>query len=99
MSFKIESFLLIPIYIANSNSSNSSLIELNFIIGKVLIPANIVMVCQTTLIILRSPHPLGFGGNAVESAIFHDTALGLRTFFWFVVALNLEIIAIRFSSI
>jgi len=56
----------------------SSLIELSLMAHKILLPANIIilifgmsmfMVYQTIPILVRSPNPLGFGGDAVASAM------------------------------
>jgi len=56
----------------------SPLIELGLMTHKILLPANILllifgmtmfMVYQTTPILVRSPQPLGFGGDAVASAM------------------------------
>jgi MFS family permease len=56
----------------------SPLIELSLMTHKILLPANILllifgmtmfMVYQTTPILVRSPQPLGFGGDAVASAM------------------------------
>jgi len=53
------------------------LIPLNLIADKILVPANIIlltfgvtmfMVYQTIPILVTSPSPLGFGGNAIDSA-------------------------------
>jgi len=55
----------------------SPLIELSLMTHKILLPANLLilifgitmlMVYQTTPILVRSPQPLGFGGDAVASA-------------------------------
>ena len=54
------------------------MIELSLIGGKILLPANVIilifgmtmfMVYQTIPILVRSPHPFGFGGDAVASAM------------------------------
>jgi MFS family permease len=56
----------------------SPLIELSLMAHKILLPANIIilifgmsmfMVYQTIPILVRSPNPLGFGGDAVASAM------------------------------
>jgi MFS family permease len=56
----------------------SPLIELSLMAHRILLPANIIilifgmamfMVYQTIPILVRSPHPLGFGGDAVTSAM------------------------------
>ena len=58
--------------------ASSPLIELSLLKHNILLPANIIilifgmtmfMVYQTTPILVRSPHPLGFGGDAVTSAM------------------------------
>lgn len=58
--------------------ASTPLIDLNLMKDRILLPANIIilifgmtmfMVYQTIPILVRSPYPLGFGGNAVESAM------------------------------
>jgi MFS family permease len=68
----LTSFVLIE------RRASSPLIELSLMTHKILLPANIIilifgmtmfMVYQTIPILVRSPHPLGFGGDAVASAM------------------------------
>jgi hypothetical protein len=56
----------------------SALIDLKMLLDKILLPANIInmvigitalmVVNQTIPILIRSPPPLGFGGNALSTA-------------------------------
>lgn len=65
-------------FIIIERRASSPLIELSLIGGKILLPANVIilifgmtmfMVYQTIPILVRSPHPFGFGGDAVASAM------------------------------
>ncbi|PWU78729.1 MAG: MFS transporter [Candidatus Nitrosopolaris wilkensis] len=65
------------LFVIIERTAVSPLIELGLMAHKVLLPANIVilifgitmfMVYQTIPILVRSPQPLGFGGDAVASA-------------------------------
>ena len=65
-------------FIIVERKAASPLIELSLMTQKVLLPANIIllilgitmfMVYQTAPILVRSPQPLGFGGDAVTAAM------------------------------
>ncbi|MFL6392300.1 MAG: MFS transporter, partial [Nitrososphaeraceae archaeon] len=66
------------LFVLIERRASSPLIELSLITHKILLPANIIilifgmtmfMVYQTIPILVRSPHPLGFGGDAIASAM------------------------------
>ncbi len=66
------------LFIIIERRASSPLIELSLMTNKILLPANILilifgmtmfMVYQTIPILVRSPQPLGFGGDAVASAM------------------------------
>ncbi len=66
------------LFIIIERRAQAPLIELSLMRNGILLPANIIilifgmtmfMVYQTIPIMVRSPHPLGFGGDAVESAM------------------------------
>jgi MFS family permease len=66
------------LFILIERRASSPLIELSLMTNKILLPANILilifgmtmfMVYQTIPILVRSPQPLGFGGDAVASAM------------------------------
>ena len=66
------------LFIIIERRAQTPLIELSLMRNGILLPANILilifgmtmfMVYQTIPIMVRSPHPFGFGGNAVESAM------------------------------
>ena len=68
----------LALFIIIERRASSPLIELSLIGGKILLPANVIilifgmtmfMVYQTIPILVRSPHPFGFGGDAVASAM------------------------------
>jgi len=68
----------LTLFVMIEKKALSPLIELSLIAHKVLLPANIVivifgmtmfMVYQTIPILVRSPQPLGFGGDAVSTAM------------------------------
>jgi MFS family permease len=68
----------LTLFVIIEKRAASPLIELSLIAHKVLLPANIVilifgitmfMVYQTIPILVRSPQPLGFGGDAVATAM------------------------------
>jgi hypothetical protein len=57
--------------------SDSPLIDLKILVDKIILPANIIimifgitmfMVYQTIPVLVRSPQPLGFGGDAIATA-------------------------------
>ncbi len=66
------------LFIVVEKRASKPLIELSLMTNAILLPANIIilifgltmfMVYQTIPILVRSPHPLGFGGDALESAM------------------------------
>ena len=66
------------LFIIIERRAQTPLIELSLMRNGILLPANIIilifgmtmfMVYQTIPIMVRSPHPLGFGGDAVENAM------------------------------
>jgi MFS family permease len=68
----------LALFVFIERRASSPLIELSLMTHKILLPANIIilifgmtmfMVYQTIPILVRSPHPLGFGGDAVSSAM------------------------------
>jgi MFS family permease len=68
----------LALFIIIERRASSPLIELSLVGDKILLPANVIilifgmtmfMVYQTTPILVRSPHPFGFGGDAVASAM------------------------------
>jgi MFS family permease len=68
----------LALFVLIERRASSPLIELSLMTHKILLPANIIilifgmtmfMVYQTIPILVRSPHPLGFGGDAVASAM------------------------------
>jgi MFS family permease len=68
----------LALFVIIERRASSPLIELSLLKHKILLPANIIilifgmtmfMAYQTTPILVRSPHPLGFGGDAVTSAM------------------------------
>jgi MFS family permease len=67
----------LALFVIIERRATSPLIELSLMTHKILLPANMLilifgitmlMVYQTTPILVRSPQPLGFGGDAVASA-------------------------------
>jgi MFS family permease len=78
ISFALLSLGSLLLFIAVEKRASKPLIELSLMTNAILLPANIIilifgltmfMVYQTIPILVRSPHPLGFGGDAVESAM------------------------------
>jgi MFS family permease len=68
----------LALFVLIERRASSPLIELSLMTHKILLLANIIilifgmtmfMVYQTIPILVRSPHPLGFGGDAVSSAM------------------------------
>lgn len=68
----------LALFIIIERRAASPLMELSLMTHRVLLPANIIilifgmtmfMVYQTTPILVRSPHPLGFDGDAVATAM------------------------------
>jgi MFS family permease len=78
ISLALLSMGSLALFVIIERRAASPLIELSLMAHKVLLPANIVilifgitmfMVYQTIPILVRSPQPLGFGGDAVSTAI------------------------------
>ncbi|MGB6528116.1 MAG: MFS transporter, partial [Candidatus Nitrosopolaris sp.] len=78
VSLALLSMGALILFIIIERRASSPLIELSLMTNKILLPANILilifgmtmfMVYQTIPILVRSPQPLGFGGNAVASAM------------------------------
>jgi MFS family permease len=68
----------LALFVLIERRASSPLIEMSLMTHKILLPANIIilifgmtmfMVYQTIPILVRSPNPLGFGGDAVSSAM------------------------------
>jgi hypothetical protein len=76
VSLALLSMGSLTLFVIIQRKVSSPLIELSLIADKILLPANIVnpfgitmfMVYQTIPILVRSPQPLGFGGDTVASA-------------------------------
>jgi MFS family permease len=78
VSLALLSIGSLTLFVIIERRAASPLIELSLMTDKILLPANILllifgmtmfMVYQTTPILVRSPQPLGFGGDAVASAM------------------------------
>ena len=78
VSLALLSMVSLALFVIIERRAASPLIELSLMAHKVLLPANIVilifgitmfMVYQTIPILVRSPQPLGFGGDAVSTAM------------------------------
>jgi MFS family permease len=78
VSLALLSIGSLALFVIIEKKAASPLIELSLMAHKVLLPANIVilifgitmfMVYQTIPILVRSPQPLGFGGDAVSTAM------------------------------
>jgi MFS family permease len=78
VSLALLSIGSLALFVIIERRAASPLIELSLMAHKVLLPANIVilifgitmfMVYQTIPILVRSPQPLGFGGDAVSTAM------------------------------
>jgi MFS family permease len=78
VSLALLSIGSLALFVIIEKRAASPLIELSLMAHKVLLPANIVilifgitmfMVYQTIPILVRSPQPLGFGGDAVSTAM------------------------------
>src|SRR5712692_2510745 len=78
VSLALLSMGSLALFVIIERKAESPLIELSLMAHKVLLPANIVilifgitmfMVYQTIPILVRSPQPLGFGGDAVSTAM------------------------------
>ena len=77
VSLALLSTASLVLFVIIERRAASPLIELSLMTHKILLPANLLilifgitmlMVYQTTPILVRSPQPLGFGGDAVASA-------------------------------
>ncbi len=78
VSLALLSIGSLTLFVIIEKRAASPLIELSLMTHKILLPANILllifgmtmfMVYQTTPILVRSPQPFGFGGDAVASAM------------------------------
>jgi MFS family permease len=78
VSLALLSIGSLALFVIVERRASSPLIELSLIGDKILLPASVIilifgmtmfMVYQTIPILVRSPHPLGFGGDAVASAM------------------------------
>jgi MFS family permease len=78
VSLALLSIGSLALFIIIERRASSPLIELSLVGDKILLPANVIilifgmtmfMVYQTIPILVRSPHPFGFGGDAVASAM------------------------------
>jgi MFS family permease len=78
VSLALLSVVSLALFVIIERKASSPLIELSLMAHKVLLPANIIilifgitmfMVYQTIPILVRSPEPLGFGGDAVSTAM------------------------------
>ncbi|MGC2575418.1 MAG: MFS transporter [Candidatus Nitrosopolaris sp.] len=78
MSLAFLSIGSLALFIIIERRAASPLMEIGLMTHRILLPANIIilifgmtmfMVYQTTPILVRSPHPLGFGGDAVATAM------------------------------
>jgi MFS family permease len=78
VSLALLSIVSLALFVIIERRAASPLIELSLMAHRVLLPANIVilifgitmfMVYQTIPILVRSPQPLGFGGDAVSTAM------------------------------
>jgi len=78
IGFGAAAIIALCFFIIIERKANSPLIDLKLLINKILLPANIInmivgitalmVVYQTVPILIRSPQPLGFGGNALSIA-------------------------------
>ena len=75
--FAVATIVSLVLFVIVEKRSTSPLINLKLLTNKILLPANIVMmilgitmfmVYQSVPILVRSPEPVGFGGDAVTSA-------------------------------
>jgi MFS family permease len=78
VSLSLLSIGSLILFVLIERKASSPLIELSLMTHKILLPANITilifgmtmfMVYQTIPILVRSPYPLGFGGDAIASAM------------------------------
>jgi MFS family permease len=78
IGFGAATIIALSFFIIIERKANSPLIDFKLLINKILLPANIInmivgitalmVVYQTVPILIRSPQPLGFGGNALSIA-------------------------------
>ena len=78
IGFGVAAITALSFFIMIERKANSPLIDFKLLINKILLPANIInmivgitalmVVYQTVPILIRSPQPLGFGGNALSIA-------------------------------
>lgn len=78
IGFGAAAIISLSFFIVIERKANSPLIDFKLLINKILLPANIInmivgitalmVVYQTVPILIRSPQPLGFGGNALSIA-------------------------------
>jgi MFS family permease len=70
--FIMATIVSLVLFVIVEKRSTSPLINLKLLTNKILLPANIIMmifmVYQTIPILVRSPAPVGFGGDAVTTA-------------------------------
>jgi MFS family permease len=75
--FIMTTIVSLVLFVIVERRSTSPLINLKLLTNKILLPANVIMmilgitmfmVYQTIPILVRSPEPLGFGGDAVTTA-------------------------------
>jgi len=78
IGFGAAAIIALSFFIIIERKANSPLIDFKLLINKILLPANIInmivgitslmVIYQTVPILIRSPQPLGFGGNALSIA-------------------------------
>src|ERR687888_272205 len=78
IGFGAAAIIALSFFIIIERKANSPLIDFKLLINKILLPANIInmivgitalmVVYQTVPILIRSPQPLGFGGNTLSIA-------------------------------
>jgi MFS family permease len=78
IGFGVAAIIALFFFIIIERKVNSPLIDFKLLTNKILLPANIInmivgitalmVVYQTVPILIRSPQPLGFGGNALSIA-------------------------------
>ncbi|MFZ0893422.1 MAG: hypothetical protein WAZ77_02860 [Candidatus Nitrosopolaris sp.] len=76
IGFGAAAIISLPFFIKIERRADSPLIDLKLLVNKILLPANIInmvvgitalmVVYQTIPILIQSPQPLGFGGNALS---------------------------------
>jgi MFS family permease len=77
IGFLIAGIASLVLFVYVEKRNESPLIDLNILVDKIILPANIIimifgitmfMVYQTIPVLVRSPQPLGFGGDAIATA-------------------------------